>query len=61
MLCEITDHSIYRRLYKTVDNFVSSNFTGLSIDNLSESKQPLNLIDALFRMQLLRKNSLVQG
>lgn len=44
-----------------MENFVSSNYTGLSIENLTESKQPLNLIDALLLWMNRRKDALLPG
>jgi hypothetical protein len=47
MACEVQDPNIYRRLRKTVEQFVAGNFNGISIEMMGDCKQPLNLIDAL--------------
>lgn len=49
MHCEVQDVRIYRRLQKSIQLFVNTNYQGISIENLPDCKQPLILIDAVLK------------
>jgi hypothetical protein len=49
MQCEVKDTRIYRRLQKSIKLFVSSNYQGVSVENLPDCNQPLILVDAVLK------------
>jgi hypothetical protein len=57
MINGISDLSTYRRLYKTVEQFVTNNF-GISFENMQEFRQPLTLIEALLQWMNKRKGEI---